>query len=70
MGNYKIKLIDFVKMLWLEKCVDIKRSIIKSFFIGDFEIVENNIIKGWVLKGKRVSKRFLKKVKDFVIKMF
>eukprot|EP00105_Crassostrea_gigas_P037788 XP_019921936.1 PREDICTED: uncharacterized protein LOC109618501 [Crassostrea gigas] len=63
MGNHKIKSTDLVKMLWSEKCVDNKRSITKSSSTGDFEIVENNITKGWALKGKRVSKRFSKKLK-------
>lgn len=70
MGNHKIKSTDLVKMLWSEKCVDMKRSITKSSSTGDFEILKNNITKGWALKGKRVSKEFSKKVKDFVTKMF
>lgn len=62
MGNHKIKSTDLVKMLWSEKCVDIKRSITKSSSTGDFEIVENNNTKGWALTGKRVSKRFSENV--------
>lgn len=48
-------------MLWSEKCVNIKRSITKSSSTGDFEIVENNITKGWALKGKKSEQNILKK---------
>ena len=69
-GNHKVKLTDHVKKFWTIKCVNIKRNVTRSSFTGSLENAQSRLVKGWALKRKRTSKRFTKKVKDFVCQMF
>ena len=57
-------------MFWTSKCVNIKRNVTKSSFTGSLENAQSSLVKGWALKRERISKRFTKKVKDFVCQMF
>ena len=56
-------------MFWTSKCVSIKRNVTKSSFTGSLENAQSSLVKGWALKRERISKRFTKKVKDFVCQM-
>lgn len=58
MGNHKIKSTDLVKMLWSEKCVDMKRSITKSSSTGDFG---KQYHKGLGFERKKSEQKILKK---------
>ena len=57
-------------MFWTNKCVSIKRNVTKSSFTGSLENAQRSLVKDWDLKRKRNSKRFTKKVEDFVCQMF
>ena len=69
-GNRAMNLIDHVKMFWTTKCVSIKRIVTKSSFTGSLKKAQSRVVKGSTLKRKRISKRFTKKVKDFVCQRF
>ncbi|XP_056015081.1 uncharacterized protein LOC130052907 [Ostrea edulis] len=71
-GNHNMTSSDHVKILWTRKCVGIKEKVTKHPSLSEIEnaCAQRNLVKGWALKGKRISKRFNKKVKDFVAQLF